>query len=86
MSDGVLSTSGSSLSSQVLSTQQQVLVQKKQQDVAKLEGEAQLRRKLYRPVCGYSVLPNSGASQVVYYPDNCYRDVFLLLYLRPNFP
>lgn len=43
MSDGVLSTSGSSLSSQVLSTQQQVSVLKKQQDVAKLEGAAQLK-------------------------------------------
>lgn len=43
MSEGVLTTSGSSLASQVLSTQQQVSVLKKQQDVAKLEGEAQLK-------------------------------------------
>jgi len=43
MSDGVLSTSGSSLSSQILSTQQQVSVLKKQQDIAKLEGDAQLK-------------------------------------------
>ena len=43
MSDGVLSTSGSSVSSQLLSTQQQVSVLKKQQDIAKLEGEAQLK-------------------------------------------
>ena len=43
MSDGVLSTSGTSLSSQVLSTEQQVKVLKKEQDIAKQEGEAQLK-------------------------------------------
>lgn len=43
MIDSVLTTGGSSLSSQALSTQQQVAVAKKQQDVVKLEGEAQLK-------------------------------------------
>ena len=43
MSDGVLSTSGTSLSSQVLSTEQQVKVLKKEQDIAKQEGAAQLK-------------------------------------------
>jgi len=43
MSDGVLSTSGSSFSAQVLSTEQQVKVLKKEQDIARQEGAAQLK-------------------------------------------
>ncbi len=41
--DGVLSTSGSSVSAQVLSTQQQVKVLKKEQEIEKQQGEAQLK-------------------------------------------
>lgn len=59
MSDGVLSTSGSSLSSQVLATQQQVSVLKKQQDVDKLEGEAQL--KLLESVPTVNAKPDPSA-------------------------
>jgi len=41
--DGVLSTSGSSFSAQALATQQQVKVLQKEQEIAKQEGEAQLK-------------------------------------------
>jgi len=41
--DGVLSTSGSSISAQTLSAEQQVKVLKKEQEIAKQEGEAQLK-------------------------------------------
>ena len=43
MSDGVLSTSGTSLSAQVLSTEQQVKVLKKEQEIEKQEAAAQLK-------------------------------------------
>ncbi len=43
MSDGVLSTSGTSFSAQILSTEQQVKVLKKEQDITKQEGAAQLK-------------------------------------------
>jgi len=43
MSDGVLSTSGSSFSAQILSTQHQVSALKKSQDIQEQEGDAKLK-------------------------------------------
>jgi hypothetical protein len=43
MSDGVLSTSGSSFAAQVLSNQHQVGVLKKARELEKQEGDAQLK-------------------------------------------